>query len=215
MTPAAGCAVVAVVVFAKAPVAGYAKTRLAPTLGADGAACLAERLLVEATSQAIEASIGPVEICAAPDAAHPAFLALARRFGVALVGQGEGDLGLRMHRAFVRTLGKHRGAIIIGTDAPGLGARYLRDAARALATHDAVLGPAMDGGYTLLGLRRPDVALFDGIAWSTPRVLEQARERLARAGLSHAELAPLADVDEPADLRYVPRAWLQPRGKAR
>ena len=214
MKPATGCAVVAVVIFAKAPVAGYAKTRLAPALGAEGAACLAERLLLETSLQAVQAAIGPVEICATPDTTHPAFLALGLRFGVALVGQGEGDLGLRMHRAFARTLALHRGAIVIGTDAPGLGALYLRGAARALETHDAVLGPAMDGGYTLIGLRRPDATLFDDIAWSTPRVLQQTRERLARAGLSHAELAPLDDVDEPADLHHVPRAWLPPGGKA-
>lgn len=197
----------AVIVFAKAPVAGYAKTRLAAALGADGAARLAGRLLIEATAAAIEADVGPVEICCAPDASHPAFVALARRHAVALVAQGDGDLGARLRRAFDRVLRNARRAIVIGTDAPGLDAPYLRDAAAQLRTHDAVFGPASDGGYTLVGLNRPVPQLFEGIDWSTPQVMRQTRERIARAGLTHAELRELADIDEPADLRHAPAAW--------
>lgn len=202
----AGCAII---VFAKAPVAGYAKTRLAAALGADGAARLAERLLIEATAQATRARLGPVEVCCAPDTAHPAFAALAQRFAmITLVAQGDGDLGARMRRAFERALVVHRSVIVIGTDAPGLDARYLRDAAFALQTHDSVFGPAHDGGYTLIGLKAPPAPLlFDGIAWSTPQVLRQTRERLRQAGLSHAELPALADIDEPADLRHLPAGW--------
>jgi rSAM/selenodomain-associated transferase 1 len=197
----------AVLVFAKAPVAGYAKTRLAEAIGAQRAAQLAERLLVEATRRAVEADIGPVELCCAPDAAHPSFTALARSAPVTLAVQGEGDLGLRMRRAFERTLSTQRRAIVIGTDAPGLDAQYLREAAARLESHEAVLGPALDGGYALIGLRRPAAALFEGIAWSTARVLAQTRERLELLGLTHAELGMLADIDEPADLRHLPAAW--------
>ena len=197
----------AIVVFAKAPLAGYAKTRLATALGADGAARLAERLLLEATVHAVAADVGPVEVCCAPDPAHPAFAALAQRFAVALVAQGDGDLGARMERTFERTLRRHRGAIVIGTDAPGLDAAYLREAALRLRTHDAVLGPAQDGGYTLIGLKLPAPLVFEGIAWSTPQVMQQTRERLRQAGLVHTELAELADIDEPADLRHLPAAW--------
>ena len=82
-------------------------------------------------------------------------------------------------------------------------ARYLRDAADRLTDHDAVLGPAVDGGYTLIGLRRFEPSLFDAMPWSTPQVLALTRERLHAAGLRHAELAPLHDIDEPADLVHL------------
>jgi rSAM/selenodomain-associated transferase 1 len=203
-----GCALI---VFAKAPVAGYAKTRLGAVLGPEGAARLAERLLIETTACALEAGVGPVELCCAPDADHPAFAALARRNELTLTAQGAGDLGARMRRAFERVLRVHARAILIGTDAPGLDARYLRAAALQLESHDAVLGPALDGGYTLIGLKRPAAALFEGIAWSTPQVLAQTRERLARLELAHAELDALADIDDPADLCHLPAGWVQTR----
>ena len=194
----------AVIVFAKAPVAGYAKTRLAPALGAAGAARLAERLLNDAVAQAVASAVGPVELCCAPDASHPAFAALAARFAIALTEQGDGDLGVRMGRAFDRAFGIGRTALLIGTDAPGLDAAYLRDAARCLRSHDAVFGPALDGGYTLVGLTRRVPELFEDIAWSTAQVMQQTRATLRRLGLAHAELAPLADIDEPGDLRHLP-----------
>jgi uncharacterized protein len=197
----------AVVVFAKAPLPGYAKTRLIPALGAEGAARLARGLLEAALDAALDAGIGPVELCCAPDARHPAFADLARRTEATLTDQGEGDLGERMARALARSLREHAAAIVIGTDAPGLDAAYLRGAADALAQRDAVFGPALDGGYTLVGLRRPAPALFEGIDWSTAHVMAQTRARLARLGLRHAELAPLADIDEPADLHHLPAAW--------
>lgn len=199
-----------VIVFAKAPVPGYAKTRLIPALGPDGAAALAERLLRHAIGSALEAGLGPVELCATPDTHHPAFAALDA--AVERQVQGDGDLGARMARAFARRLGGDERpgdttCLLIGTDAPGLDAAYLRAAADALATHDAVFGPALDGGYTLVGLRRPAPALFNDMAWSTPTVMADTRTRLAAAGLRHAELAPLSDIDEPADLVHLPPGW--------
>jgi len=196
-----------VIVFAKAPVAGYAKTRLVPALGADGAAMLARRLLENALAAALDAAVGPVELCCAPDARHPAFAGVPRIEASRLTGQGDGDLGVRMARALDRSLRHDALAIVIGTDAPALDPAYLREAAAALVSHDAVFGPAFDGGYALVGLRQPAPALFEGIAWSTPQVMAQTRERLARLALRHAELATLADIDEPADLRHLPAAW--------
>jgi uncharacterized protein len=196
-----------VIVFAKAPVAGLAKTRLAPALGADGAAALAGHMLEHAVLQALSAGLGPVEICAAPDTGHPLFTALAQRHGVRLSAQGEGDLGERMQRAFERVLPAAGLALLIGTDAPGLDAAVLRQAAAALVRHDAVFVPALDGGYVLVGLRRVEVSCFTGIAWSTPQVMQHTRGRLAAAGQRWVELPALADIDEPADLVHVPDAW--------
>lgn len=201
----------AVIVFAKAPVAGLAKTRLAPALGADGAAALAARMLRHALKQAVQADIGPVELCGTPDAAHPALVAAAATAGVTLTAQGDGDLGLRMHRAFARVLTHHGRALLIGTDAPALDAAMLRDAAGRLLAHEAVFVPAFDGGYALVGLRRADPRWFSDMPWSTPDVMAQTRRRLAAAGMRWAELAPVADIDEPPDLVHLPAAW--PEGR--
>jgi uncharacterized protein len=204
----------AVIVFAKAPAPGLAKTRLAPALGAAGAAALAGRMLHHALAQAAAAGLGPVELCAAPDAAHPLLRAAARAHGSALAEQGGGDLGARMHRAFERGLQRQARALLIGTDAPSLDAGMLRRAAQALDGHDAVFVPALDGGYALVGLRRADARCFDGMRWSHARVMDDTRERLRAAGLRWAELPPVADIDEPADLCHLPPGWLD-EGRAR
>jgi hypothetical protein len=199
----------AIVVMAKAPRAGFAKTRLVPALGAEGAAALAERLLDHAVAQARAAALGPVRLCVTPDAAHPAFVRLGAQPGVELELQGDGDLGARMHRAFVQVLLPPVGrALLIGSDVPALDAAVLRRAATALDDHDAVFVPAHDGGYALVGLRRPAPVLFEHMIWSTPTVMAHTRRRLVAAGLRHAELEPLADIDEPADLVHLPAGWL-------
>ena len=200
-----------VIVMAKAPVAGLAKTRLIPALGAAGAAQLAERLLCRAVDEAMAAQIGPVDLCCTPDATHPAFERLAKQHAVTLSIQGDGDLGARMNRALQRALAVHARALLIGADIPGLTAAVLRSACGALDAHDAVFVPALDGGYALVGLRAAAPGLFDGMVWSTPQVMDQTRERLARLGLRHAELPPLADIDEPTDLDQLPPSWLVSR----
>ena len=185
---------------AKAPVSGLAKTRLASVLGADGAAALAARLLDHAVAQAVAAALGPVTVWATPDATHPAFLRLQQRHGVALAVQPQGDIGQRMAAVFAAQGGP---LLLMGTDLPGLSASVLQQAAAALATHDAVLVPALDGGYGLIGLRQPAPDVFADVDWSTPAVLAQTRQRLAAAGLRHAELPAVADIDEAADLVHL------------
>lgn len=197
-----------VIVFAKAPVAGLAKTRLAPALGPAGAAALAGRMLRHALAQATAAAVGPVELCAAPDATHPLLRAAAADCGAALAEQGPGDLGQRMHRAFARHLMHHDRALLIGTDAPSLDAGTLRQAARALHDHELVFVPALDGGYALIGQRHADSRWFSDMSWSHARVMADTRERLRAAGVRWTELAPVADIDEPADLRHLPPGWL-------
>jgi rSAM/selenodomain-associated transferase 1 len=197
----------ALIVFAKAPVAGLAKTRLIPALGAEGAAALATRLLDRAVAAGAAAGFERLELCVTPDAPHPAFETLRARHALALAPQGEGDLGVRMDRALTRALRTHDRALLVGTDVPGLDTDRLRQADRALADHDAVFVPALDGGYVLVGLRRPAPALFADIAWSTASVMAQSRERARSKGLRWAELAPLPDVDEPADLVHLPAGW--------
>jgi rSAM/selenodomain-associated transferase 1 len=197
----------ALIVMAKAPLAGLAKSRLAPALGAAGAAALAERLLVHAVQQAAAAGFDTLELCVAPDTRHPLFRRLQAEHGAVLTEQGEGDLGTRMHRALARALHMHRRALLIGSDVPALDRAMLRRADAALVRADAVFVPALDGGYALVGLRRDAPTLFDGVAWSTDRVMAQTRERAAAAGLHVVELPPVADIDTPADLVHLPARW--------
>jgi uncharacterized protein len=199
-------------ILAKAPVPGLAKTRLAPALGAAGAAALAERLLRHAAAQAAAAAPGHVTLWAAPDATHPVFAQLQQQHGLALAVQPGGDLGARMARVFDATFAAGDGPVLLmGSDIPALDSATLRQAAAALRTQGAVFVPALDGGYALVGLRAPRpgllAALFDGMTWSTPQVMAETRQRLAALGVAHAELPAVADIDEPADLARLPPGW--------
>ncbi len=197
---------VAVAILAKAPLPGLAKTRLAPALGAEGAAALQARLIERAVETARLADVGPVTLWAAPDQDHPAFQTLAALFGVTLARQPDGDLGARMLAALAAAPGP---AIVIGTDCPALQPAHLRGAAEALAGGvDAVVVPVEDGGYALLGLREPQPALFADMAWSTAGVMAETRRRLTRLALSWREPARLWDVDLPQDVERLKREGL-------
>lgn len=189
-------AAVGIAILAKAPLPGYAKTRLVPLLGPAGAAALQDWLTARAVTTALAAATGPVTLWAAPDTTHPAFGRHAGR--VDLRPQPAGDLGQRMLAA-VAAATTPAGTLVIGTDCPALSADHLQQAAAALQTHDATLIPAEDGGYVLIGLRRAVPEVFAGVDWSTPRVLAQTRQRLAAAGLDVFEFSPLWDVDRSAD----------------
>jgi rSAM/selenodomain-associated transferase 1 len=198
----------ALIVFAKAPVPGYVKTRLARAIGPQAAAHIATRMLNATLEQAIAANIGQVELCCAPDKTHPAFTHAAERYGVQLSLQGEGNLGMRMDRALQYALQSYKRVLLIGTDAPELGAAHLRDAAQLLLSQAAVFAPASDGGYVLVGLSQALPTLFEDIAWSTSAVMQQTRERLAQLGISCKELPIFNDIDEAEDLQHVPQHWL-------
>jgi len=189
---------VAIAIMAKAPVPGLAKTRLAPLLGAEGAAALQEQLTARAVATACAAAIGPVTLWGAPDVSHASFAALARRHTLSLATQPDGDLGARMLAA-IQVAG--RPTLVIGTDCPALTPHHLATAAEHLRDGiDAVLIPADDGGYLLIGMRQPEPVLFSGIAWGTDSVAAETRRRLARLGLSWREPARLWDMDRPEDL---------------
>jgi len=184
-----------VVLFTRHPTPGQAKTRLIPALGADGAAALHRRLTERALST-MRASGLPMEVCTtgAPITNFRTWLGS----GVALVDQGEGDLGARLLRAAAPPV------ILIGADIPGLAASHLLNAAAALHTCPAVIGPAEDGGYYLLGLRDPMPFLFDAMPWGTDQVLALTLHRLTSRGITPVLLEPLADLDRPEDLARWP-----------
>jgi rSAM/selenodomain-associated transferase 1 len=195
----AGCAVV---VMARAPRPGLAKTRLQPLLGAAGAAGV-QAVLVEHTA-ALACSVAPAFLAFDPPDAGPELRALVPP-GVALFPQVAGDLGARMTAAVAHVAtATGQPVVVIGSDVPTLGPDRIRRAARLLAEGaDAVLGPALDGGYYLIGLPAPDPAAFaiDPELWGGPQVLAATRAALAAAGREPVLLDPLPDLDTPDDAR--------------
>ena len=193
-----------IIVFAKAPVPGKAKTRLVPALGAWGAARLHERLTRHAVRTALAAGCGRVEIHGTRR--HSFFDSLGLSFRV----QRGRDLGERMHHA----LGRNPGAILIGTDCPELTVADLRRAARLLrGGYEAVLAPAEDGGYALIALRRVAPEIFRNIAWGTSSVYEETVKRLA--GYRWRALRTVWDVDRPEDLPRLRALRLASAGRRR
>lgn len=189
---------VQIAVLAKAPVPGAAKTRLIPALGARGAARLQRQFILRTLATAAAAQLGPVTLWCAPDTRHRFFRALHRRAGIECISQPAGDLGERMHAAFEHHCPRGP-ALLVGTDCPALQAGHLREAARRLrGGAEAVFQPAEDGGYVLVGLRRPQPQLFSGMSWGGPGVMGATRSRAL--GLRVSELETLWDVDRPADL---------------
>lgn len=197
-----------VAVFAKAPVPGAVKTRLAALLGPDGAAALHAGLVRHALAAAVQSGVGPVEMWCAPDETHPFFERCATQFHVALHRQQGEDLGARMRHAFDAAHARGAALLLTGSDCPALDAAALREAARELASHDAVIAPAEDGGYVLVGLARPMPRLFEAIAWGGSAVMGESRARLAEVGARWKELGTLWDIDRPADYARLQEAGM-------
>ena len=192
-------------VFVRAPEAGRVKTRLAAALGAD-VALRVYRRLAEHTLREAQALGGEVRVHFTPanaEAEVRAWLGDGPRY----LPQSAGDLGARMEAAFRAAFedGADR-VVIIGSDLPELSAALLRRAFDALESHPAVIGPARDGGYYLLGMRTMIGGLFGGIPWSTDEVLARTLDRLRAAGVEPALLDTLSDVDEVDDL---PAGWAE------
>jgi rSAM/selenodomain-associated transferase 2/rSAM/selenodomain-associated transferase 1 len=191
----------AVAILAKAPVAGLAKTRLIPALGAAGAARAQRHFCLQTIYTATQSRLGAHTLWCAPDPEHRHFRAIQQRFGIANKMQPEGDIGDRMQRAAQMHFAKTDAPplLIIGTDCAVLAPGHLQEAARSLMTHDICLIPAEDGGYVLIGMRKMIPEVFQEVAWSTSAVLAQTLSLCALAGASVAQLPSLWDIDEPAD----------------
>jgi len=190
-------------IFAKDPVPGMVKTRLARNMG-DAAAADLYRDLVEGTLQTAATArtmgiISAIEMWCDPDEHRAAFVDWRDRYHVTLKTQRGVDLGERMHQALSSAISTGTSAILIGTDCPMLDTAYLARAALALTRHDAVIGPAEDGGYVLVALSR-DVDIFSDVPWSTQGVMAVTRARVTALRASCMELDALWDVDRPADV---------------
>ena len=194
---------VSIAILAKAPIPGYANTRLIPAIGAHAAAALQERLTDRAVATALAAKVGPVTVWCTPDATHSTFVRLAIRERITLRVQPQGDLGARMLAA---TAAGNGPVLVIGTDCPALTELHLRGAASALREgNDIIIIPAEDGGYVLIGTRTAQPTLFSGIAWGTKSVLAETRARIVERLLVLTERPPLWDVDTEDDLARLER----------
>ena len=188
-------------IFTRAPVPGVVKTRLHTCMGPDEAARLHQRLTERTLMTACGSGLAPVELWCSPDCSHPFFTECDQKYyDVELHPQQGDDLGERMASAFESALERSQCALVIGTDCPSLTADILDEALSSLYKGlDAVLGPASDGGYVLLGMRMNEQALFHNIPWGTKEVLDITRQRMSEQNWSWHETKILWDVDRPED----------------
>ncbi len=196
-----------ILIFAKAPTPGLAKTRLIPALGADGAAQLYADMLHSKVQEIEAGSLCHMQCWCTPDCTHELFQAFRRQFDLSLhLQQGE-ELGQRMAFAAEQALHEADSVLLIGGDAPSLMVDHLQKAISWLeGGADAVIGPAEDGGYVLLGLRSFQPELFTAMPWGTEQVLSITRQRLKQLGCHWRELPLLWDVDRPEDLARMRRS---------
>jgi len=190
-----------ILVFAKAPIPGEVKTRLAENVGAVAAAQVHEHLVRYSLKEIIPSNLAPVELWCAPDSNHPFFEQCKKTFKLRLMDQGDGDLGRRMQRALSDALLTAQYVLLVGTDCPVMDYHYLDHALSRLAAGvETVLGPAEDGGYVLLGTRNMVPEIFQDIAWGGQQVLSQTLNKLSGG----YELLPrLWDVERYEDLRRI------------
>jgi rSAM/selenodomain-associated transferase 1 len=181
--------------FAKWPAPGAVKTRLggSPEWGA----AVARAFLLDTLSRLSGIASAPL-LAYTPPRASGAFLALIGDSGWGAITQGEGDLGARLKRFFHDWIGiGTERVVVVGTDSPTLPIAHVQDAFALLDHADVVLGPATDGGYYLVGCSRRVPPIFDGIDWSSDRVLSQTVARLSDPTWRLALLPPWYDVDTP------------------
>ncbi len=189
------------IIFTRFPQAGTTKTRLIPALGAEGAATL-QRQMTEHTLQQAKACRNRSGLTLEIHFQGGDHAAMAQWLGPhSFKPQASGSIGERMSQAFTSTFANAMASVVlIGTDCPELTEDILHQAFLALRENDIVLGPALDGGYYLIGLNEPSPFLFRDIAWGTASVLEQT---LAKANsLKVSQLATLHDIDRPQDLAH-------------
>lgn len=190
------------IVFTRYPEPGKTKTRLIPVLGAEGAARFQRQMTQQTLAQVKELkAFRPLSVEVHFAGGNQQLMQDWLGSDIIYREQSEGDLGRRMALAFKESFSVGMtGVVIIGTDCPDLKAQLMVKAFDALEENDLVLGPALDGGYYLIGLRRLIPELFTGISWSTAEVLEQTISIAGRLSQAIAFLPLLNDIDRPEDL---------------
>lgn len=192
-------------VFLKAPEPGKVKTRLIPDLGEALATEIHQKLVAHVLDVADHAAV-ETECWVAGNVAHPFVQGLAERYAV--YEQTGIDLGERMYNALLHGLERHQRVVLVGADAYSLTPELIAEAFAALAHHDAVLGPAQDGGYLLVGVTRLHPDFFVDIDWGTGSVLNEQIENLQRCHLPYCLLKEGYDIDDLEDLKLFAPALL-------
>ncbi len=198
-----------IAVFAREPRLGQVKSRLAVEIGEAAALAIYEAMLSRVAALAESSMVSEWDLWITSNPSHKSFLSICNKKNI-FIQEGD-DLGARMDHTIQQTLSREgtESLILIGTDCPALTEVYLRQAVAALDSgSDVVLGPAEDGGYVLIGARRPIPSLFEDISWGSDRVMSQTLERLQAGQISYQLLDTLWDVDRPEDLRRLQQ--LQP-----
>jgi len=197
----------ALVIFAKAPIPGEVKTRLCPPLTPDEAATLHGSFVLDMLER-IKLAVAKLQLpfhrylACAPSSELVFFKIMEERQGVRLLDQIGEDLGQRMHRTFADLFAKgYTHVIIVGTDVPTLPLTVYQEAFTIVGRSDVVLGPALDGGYYLIGLKQPAEQLFAGVPWSTDQVLAVTQQNAKALGLSVELTTAWRDVDTIEDLQ--------------
>jgi rSAM/selenodomain-associated transferase 1 len=191
----------AILIFAKAPVAGRVKTRLLPQISAAQAAQLHVELTQNRLQMCTSAGLCDVQLWCSPDVHHPFFAACRQRYRTQLQTQQGDDLGERMSGAIKAMLHCYKKVVIIGSDAPALGMPTIESAIEQLDHYDVALVPAEDGGYVLLGASSFHDDLLADIPWGTKHVLADTLRNLDSLGLEYTLLPECWDVDRPEDLK--------------
>lgn len=186
--------------FARRPVTGEAKTRLAGHCGAERAAEIAAFLIRATVELAVKHWPGRLALYASANSDHPLFHELAGRYGLRVESQAEGDLGMKMHSALSDGIARQGAAAVMGCDVPHCPPDVLRKAHAVLARGGNVLGPATDGGYYFLGLQQPCAMLFEDMPWGSSNVFDVTLARAAQAGIAFELLPALRDIDTWDDL---------------
>jgi len=193
-----------ILVFARAPIPGQTKTRLIPALGESGAARLHSELIHRTLEKATALGDVETELWCTPDTSHRFFVSCANTYGVTLREQLGNDLGERMSNAFAESLTRAPWAILVGSDCPELTVDDLKKAAANLyGEADAVLGPATDGGYVLIGLNQSAPSLFTDMPWGSDQIAELTRKRFRNLRMRWSELPERNDIDQPEDLSHL------------
>jgi len=194
-------------IFCKAPIAGQVKTRLQPALSPNQAVEAHKKLTCLTLDRAFQKPLCNVQLCCTPDTNHSFFKQCATDYPLLLSTQRGADLGERMLNAFSDALPQYHHAILIGCDCPSLTVDDLQHALMALQNgSDAVIAPAEDGGYVLIGLNTPQPVLFKNMVWGNEKVMEESRHRAKKSSISFYELATQWDVDTIEDwTRYLHR----------
>lgn len=190
------------IIFTRYPEPGKTKTRLIPVLGEEGAATL-QRQMTESTLAEVKklSRFYPLSMQVHFAGGNEQLMQDWLGSSIIYRRQTEGDIGCRMASAFQESFEAGMDSIVlIGIDCPELNVQLMVQAFQALDRHDLVLGPARDGGYYLIGLRRFVPELFIGISWSTDEVLQQTQKIIQRLKLAVAYLPLLSDIDRPEDL---------------